>query len=575
MDDMFKYPLFFECDGLQPEHKKKIEYYFQIKRLSGGGECGPLKRVNENIYSVAFKDQRDQQNVLRKSEHVVEGLLFTVRDNLESSKQKSTSHQLDGTSAENRDPSDWGSQFHTSVHDDAASGTVRATENCVCFKIIQGTIETQQVDALVSPMVGHNPCSTKIGLTLSSKVGPQLKARFRKETREGTTPGDAVMVEGLPGLPSDAIFFLNLAPWDGDENGVAAEVLRLGINSVLEACEKRGFTSVAFPVLGAGVVLKFPSRIVARILLEEVEKFRQHRGRETSLLVNIVIHHKDNESSEAFNGVLQGSTPKRIVILGKTGFGKSSLANTILGEKLFITNHTPNSGTSQCQAETRSINGRNVTLIDTPALLDTEFSEEEMKPEIVRCITECSPGPHAFLIVLKVERFTEQEEAVVTKICSYFSEEALKYAVIVFTHGDQLPEGMTIKEFVSKKKKLSELVQKCGGRCHVIDNKYWKNNEEDEYRNNRVQVEKLLHTIDKMVMENNGDYYTNEMLTQRETQKEEEGADQTGNQIRALAKTVLHKLNFLTRFTGFRRRLLLGAFVIVIGAVIIAVRKSR
>ncbi|KAM3590612.1 uncharacterized protein V6R79_012584 [Siganus canaliculatus] len=82
MADMFKYPVFFECPSLQPEHKKKIECYFQIKRRSGGGECGPLSR-DDNIYSVAFKDQSDQQRVLQKSEHVVDDLVFTVRDSLE------------------------------------------------------------------------------------------------------------------------------------------------------------------------------------------------------------------------------------------------------------------------------------------------------------------------------------------------------------------------------------------------------------------------------------------------------------------------------------------------------------
>ncbi|KAF3837254.1 hypothetical protein F7725_004718 [Dissostichus mawsoni] len=177
----------------------------------------------------------------------------------------------------------------------------------------------------------------------------------------------------------------------------------------------------------------------------------------------------------------------RIVILGKTGVGKSSVANTIFGEKLFKTNNTANSETTKCQAETRSVNGRSLTLIDNPGFFDTVTSEEELKPEIIRCIIECAPGPHAFLIVLEVDKFTEHEQAVITKIRQNFSEEIFKYATVLFTHGDELDEGQTVEEFFHQNQLASDLLKKCGGRCHVIDNKYWMNNQQEEYRSNQFQ----------------------------------------------------------------------------------------
>uniref|UniRef100_A0A3Q4G420 AIG1-type G domain-containing protein n=1 Tax=Neolamprologus brichardi TaxID=32507 RepID=A0A3Q4G420_NEOBR len=204
---------------------------------------------------------------------------------------------------------------------------------------------------------------------------------------------------------------------------------------------------------------------------------------------------------------------RRIVVLGKTGAGKSSIANTLCGEPAFKVNHTPNSGTSECQTKFMSVSGRMVLFIDTPGFFDTDRPEEEMKSEIVRCITECAPGPHVFLIVLKMEKYTEHEKAVIDKINQYFSDEALRFTIIIFTHGDQLPEGMKIEEFVNESEALGDLVKKCGSRCHVIDNKYWKNNHGDEYRNNRYQVGELLKTIDKIIEANKGDFTEEETAT--------------------------------------------------------------
>ncbi|XP_030285683.1 GTPase IMAP family member 7-like [Sparus aurata] len=263
---------------------------------------------------------------------------------------------------------------------------------------------------------------------------------------------------------------------------------------------------------------------------------------------------------------MAGSNERRIVILGKTGAGKSSLANTIFGEELFSPDDTLNSGTIQCQSETKSLKGKRITVIDTPGLFDTDRSEEELKREIVRCITECAPGPHAFLIVLKVERFTKHEQEVINQIQEYFSEEAFKYATVVFTHGNQLPEGKKIKEFVRGNKPMSDLFEKCGGRCNIIDNKYWNDKPKREYRSNQFQVKELLKTIDKITKANKGSYYTNEMLqkvnveiNQEEAKIRQSAGDMTEEEIRKKARENVLK-TFLTMLRVFALDVLLKIF---------------
>ncbi len=139
--------------------------------------------------------------------------------------------------------------------------------------------------------------------------------------------------------------------------------------------------------------------------------------------------------------------------LGKTGTGKSSLTNTIFGETVFGVNHLAKSGTVQCEAKTKSVNGRSIMWVDTPGVFDTRRSDEEIKEEILKSIEVCAPGPHVFIIVLRMKKYTKQEEDGIHKLKQNFSEEAFKYATVLFTHGDQLPVGETVQKYIEQKQK--------------------------------------------------------------------------------------------------------------------------
>ncbi len=154
-----------------------------------------------------------------------------------------------------------------------------------------------------------------------------------------------------------------------------------------------------------------------------------------------------------------------IVLIGRKGHGKTTAAETILGRNISSTDQL-----TKCQSESvKNLHGFNVTLLNTPALFDSQV-------ENLLGIFDLLPDDtiNAFLLVLRIGTFTDVIQHTLEYYKTIFGADVFKNTIAVFVGLDEF--GDTFENFC---RQIPQDIQEQLPKVKIgINNKYEKGQED-------------------------------------------------------------------------------------------------
>ncbi|KAL2086602.1 hypothetical protein ACEWY4_017661 [Coilia grayii] len=189
------------------------------------------------------------------------------------------------------------------------------------------------------------------------------------------------------------------------------------------------------------------------------------------------------------SGLIHLLSEVRIVMLGWVVCGKSVARNVILNKEELA---SP-SKTERCERHTGLVDGRQVTVVDTPGwwkFFPAQYTPDWVKTELNKSVSLGSKSPHALLLVIPADvSFLEEQRKMTEDNMKMFGEQVWRHTMVLFNWGNSLGNTSIEEHIESEGEPLRWLVEKCGNRYHVFDS---------VSRGDGSQVQQLLEKIDEL-----------------------------------------------------------------------------
>ncbi|XP_073687665.1 GTPase IMAP family member 8-like [Garra rufa] len=253
---------------------------------------------------------------------------------------------------------------------------------------------------------------------------------------------------------------------------------------------------------------------IDRNILQEMKERRRTEEERAEERIKRMKKQRDNLRSQM--GDTQHLSELRIVLMGHRRAGKSSAGNTILGREEFDLKRS-----AQCVRRHGEVADRHITVIEAPGWWIDEpvqESSELLQQEILLSVSLCPPGPHAVLLIIRVDTgFKEDQRKALQGHLDLLGERVWSHTIVLFTCGDSLLDTSIEQHIESEGQDLQWLLDKCGNRYHVLNN---------QNRSDHTQIKELLEKIEETVVQNNGCHFEidrkilQEMKERRRTEEE-------------------------------------------------------